>query len=248
MIKIANILISLAILGATFAQQAVTPAPFVHPYGSTPFLSQHFSTDYYKNLPPHSIHPDYYKNLPQHYQTANYYKNFPHYQNTGYLNQYHNLPAHLRPTNYYKNLPDHYNTADYQKNLPEYYKNHEYYRTAEFTAPIVKYDSDVREDGSYDYSYQTGNGISAQESGVQRPSPPVGELGTSATGSYSYTSPEGVPVSIAYVADENGFRAAGDVLPTPPPIPLAIQRSLEFNAAHEKALPVYPTVPVPPVF
>lgn len=31
--------------------------------------------------------------------------------------------------------------------------------------PIVKYDSQQNHDGSYQYAYETGNGISAQEQG-----------------------------------------------------------------------------------
>ncbi|VEN47510.1 unnamed protein product [Callosobruchus maculatus] len=285
MAKVGTVVISLAILGVTAAQQYFNPDPVAYPYGHIPFLPQAYrNADYYKNLPPyyrnadyyknfphyqnvdyyqnltqyhnlppHLRHPDYYKNLPQHYQNTDYYKNLPqHYQNADY---YKNLPQHYQNADYYKNFPNYYQNldkynnvpshlkpADYYKNLPQYYKDHQYYRTAESVAPIVRYDSDVREDGSYEYSYETGNGIAAQESGVQRPVPPVGELGTAAQGSYSYTSPEGVPVSISYVADENGFRAVGDVLPTPPPVPPQIQRSLEYNAARERALPTYPTV------
>ncbi|KAJ8954435.1 hypothetical protein NQ318_011111 [Aromia moschata] len=80
------------------------------------------------------------------------------------------------------------------------------------------------------FSYDTENGISAQESGQQRG---VGEsAGTVAQGSFQYTSPEGVPVQIQYIADENGFQPVGNVLPTPPPIPEAIARSLRYNAAN----------------
>ncbi|CAG2058720.1 unnamed protein product [Timema podura] len=32
-------------------------------------------------------------------------------------------------------------------------------------------------------------------------------------GSYSYVSPEGIPVSVSYIADEKGFRATGSHLP-----------------------------------
>lgn len=49
-------------------------------------------------------------------------------------------------------------------------------------------------------------------------------------GSYSYISPEGQHITVNYVADENGFQAAGDHLPTPPPVPKAILESLELNA------------------
>lgn len=36
-------------------------------------------------------------------------------------------------------------------------------------------------------------------------------------GSYSYTGPDGVLYTIRYIADENGFRAEGAHIPTPPP-------------------------------
>lgn len=51
-------------------------------------------------------------------------------------------------------------------------------------------------------------------------------------GSYSYTGPDGVLYTITYIADENGFRAEGAHIPTPPPIPEAIQKSLAFNALN----------------
>ena len=54
-------------------------------------------------------------------------------------------------------------------------------------------------------------------------------------GSYSYTGPDGITVSLTYTADENGFVPQGDHLPTPPPIPEAILRSLEQNAREEAA-------------
>ncbi|KAJ8979025.1 hypothetical protein NQ317_003128 [Molorchus minor] len=79
---------------------------------------------------------------------------------------------------------------------------------------ILRLNNDIFPDGSYRYGYETANGISAQESGQQRG---VGDsAGTVAQGSFQYTSPEGVPVQIQYVADENGFQPVGNVLPTSP--------------------------------
>lgn len=46
------------------------------------------------------------------------------------------------------------------------------------------------------------------------------------SGSYSYIAPDGTIISVSYVADENGFQAFGDHLPTPPPIPEPILNSL----------------------
>lgn len=60
------------------------------------------------------------------------------------------------------------------------------------------------------------------------------EGGQAKEGSFAYTGPDGVVYSTRYVADENGYRPEGAHLPTPPPIPAAIQRSLAFNAANPR--------------
>lgn len=74
--------------------------------------------------------------------------------------------------------------------------------------------------------YQTSNGIAAQETGsVKRTNNPEAPEVIVATGSFSYTSPEGELISVQYAADdEGGFQPQGNHLPTPPPIPPAIQR------------------------
>lgn len=97
------------------------------------------------------------------------------------------------------------------------YRGGDQYNTSPI--PILKYDSQKGPDGSYSYGYETGNGINVQESGY------VKNLGVKdaetqvAQGYYSYTGPDGVPVSIQYTADENGFVATGSHIPTPPPLP-----------------------------
>lgn len=83
--------------------------------------------------------------------------------------------------------------------------------------------SEINPDGSYSYSYETSNGISGQEQGVG---------GQFARGSNSYTAPNGEVVQTAYIADENGYQPQGSHLPTPPPIPDAILRSLEYIRTH----------------
>ena len=69
-------------------------------------------------------------------------------------------------------------------------------------------------------SFESANGIKVQESGTQKKVGPKPEdIGTVSRGSYSYTSPEGIVITVNWVADENGFQATGDHLPTPPPMP-----------------------------
>ncbi|XP_076271489.1 larval cuticle protein LCP-17-like [Rhynchophorus ferrugineus] len=111
---------------------------------------------------------------------------------------------------------------------------------------ILRSDSDISPDGSYHYSYETENGIAAQERGSLK-SLPEG-AGTAAQGSYQYISPEGVPVSVQYVADENGFQPQSDILPTPPPIPSYILRALEYNAQHPEPAPDAPAFGKAPAY
>lgn len=82
-----------------------------------------------------------------------------------------------------------------------------------------------------DFSYETANEIVAQEKGYVKNygQGEENEIQT-AEGSYSYTAPDGTRITVTYTADENGFVPKGDHLPTPPPIPEAIQRALDFIA------------------
>jgi hypothetical protein len=114
-------------------------------------------------------------------------------------------------------------------------------RGSDAAATIEKDDREVNFDGSYRYSYQTSNGIAADEQGALKNVGTDAE-GIAAAGQFSYVSPEGVPIRVVYSADDNGFQPQGDHLPTPPPIPPAIQRALEYLAT----LPSTPDTPVAP--
>nr|XP_022906571.1 endocuticle structural glycoprotein SgAbd-2-like [Onthophagus taurus] len=96
--------------------------------------------------------------------------------------------------------------------------------------PIVSETNEINPDGSYSYSYQTGDGQSAQAQGYLKNAGVKDSEAEVSQGSYSYTAPDGTPITVTWVADENGFRAEGAHLPTPPPIPEAIQRSLAIIA------------------
>ncbi|XP_071442439.1 endocuticle structural glycoprotein SgAbd-8-like [Hetaerina americana] len=96
--------------------------------------------------------------------------------------------------------------------------------------PIIRQTNTHNPGGGYAWSYETGNGITAEESG-QLKNPGQKDLEAMvAQGGFAYTSPEGIPIQVRYVADENGFRAEGAHLPVPPPIPPAIQRALDYLA------------------
>lgn len=108
--------------------------------------------------------------------------------------------------------------------------------------PIVRQDADVGFDGSYSQSFESGNGIVVEEHGVLKNAGVKDAEAEEVQGQYSYTAPDGTPILVRYIANENGFVAEGahlpvapvdtNVAPTPPPIPAAIQRALDWIAAH----------------
>jgi hypothetical protein len=90
---------------------------------------------------------------------------------------------------------------------------------------------------AYSSSYETGNGIVAQEQGYLKNAGQKDLEAQVATGSFSYTGPDGVLYTVTYTADENGFRAEGAHLPTPPPIPEAIARALNLQQQPQRPGP-----------
>ncbi|RZC38589.1 Chitin bind 4 domain containing protein [Asbolus verrucosus] len=107
--------------------------------------------------------------------------------------------------------------------------------SSERDAPILKQEQEVNFDGSYRSSYETGNGIAAQEQGVLKNAGGGEAEAEEVQGSFQYTAPDGTPISLQYLANENGFQPQGahlPVAPTPPPIPPAIARALAYIAAH----------------
>lgn len=95
---------------------------------------------------------------------------------------------------------------------------------------ILSFENENNGDGTYRFSYETENGIKAQEQGEIKNKGSENEI-ASVSGSYSYTAPDGQVITITYIADENGFQPQGDHLPTPPPIPEAIAKALAANPA-----------------
>ncbi|KAK0084532.1 hypothetical protein PV325_006880 [Microctonus aethiopoides] len=104
--------------------------------------------------------------------------------------------------------------------------------------PIISQSSEVNPDGSYYNNYETGNGIVVQEQAVVVKSSKgknADDVATSVTGTASWTAPDGTPIQLSWTAGEDGAHFVGSHLPVAPPtpeIPLAIQRSLDWIAAH----------------
>merc|ERR1711964_581840 len=73
----------------------------------------------------------------------------------------------------------------------------------------------------YSFSYETENGAKPEESG------------TVSQGSYSFPE-DSQRYTVTWVADENGFQAKGDHLPTPPPLPEHVVKMLNDLRAAGK--------------
>ncbi|KAL4707823.1 hypothetical protein ACJJTC_001769 [Scirpophaga incertulas] len=106
-------------------------------------------------------------------------------------------------------------------------------RSPEADAQILKQDADVLPD-HYSFSYETSNGIAAQESGQLKNAGREDEA-IEVQGSNQYSAPDGTPIQLSYIANENGYQPQGAHLPTPPApqaIPDYILRSLEYIRTH----------------
>ncbi|XP_052126093.1 larval cuticle protein LCP-22-like [Frankliniella occidentalis] len=96
--------------------------------------------------------------------------------------------------------------------------------------PILSYVNEINPDGSYHYSYETGNGIKADESGKVNNAGLENEA-IAVQGSYSYIGDDGQTYSVQYTADENGFQPQGAHLPTAPPLPAELQKAIDEHLA-----------------
>ncbi|CAB0030583.1 unnamed protein product [Trichogramma brassicae] len=103
----------------------------------------------------------------------------------------------------------------------------EYFRQPE---KIVKASNEVGERlGNYAFTYETEGGILQSEVG-QRKHQGTEDEAQLIQGSVQYNAPDGTPVALSWTADEFGTQVRGTHLPTPPPIPPAIARALEWLA------------------
>ncbi|XP_047470346.1 cuticle protein AMP1A-like isoform X2 [Penaeus chinensis] len=94
--------------------------------------------------------------------------------------------------------------------------------------PILRDDRVQEDDGRYSFDIETGDDITASESGS--PDGPEGAI--VASGKYSYTAPDGTLIEVKYVANENGFQPSSDILPE---LPQFVKDQIA-KAAEEDAL------------
>lgn len=76
--------------------------------------------------------------------------------------------------------------------------------------------------------FETENGIVSQASGYVKNAGSENAVQV-IEGSYAYVGDDGAPVEVKYYADETGYHAVGNVVPTTPP---EIVKSLELIASQ----------------
>jgi len=99
--------------------------------------------------------------------------------------------------------------------------------------PIVSYNHQDDNKGSYKLDVKTGHGITHTETGTLKDLNGKEGPVSIKSGSYSYTGPDNKVYSVTWTADEHGFHAVGDHIPTPPPMPEEIQKSLALPRIKE---------------
>ncbi|CAG2053106.1 unnamed protein product [Timema podura] len=102
--------------------------------------------------------------------------------------------------------------------------------------PILAQNYDLNPfDNSYNFRYESGDGSNRQENGVIN-NPGTQVEAAAVTGSYSYIAPDGTPITVNYIADENGFQPIGNN------IHAQISKAVANQVAEARgvaALPVY---------
>ncbi|KAK1137548.1 hypothetical protein K0M31_002053 [Melipona bicolor] len=100
---------------------------------------------------------------------------------------------------------------------------------------IVSQSHDISPDGSFFSKWETANGIAIEEEGVLKNRGQKDAEAEEVRGSASWTAPDGTRINLGWLANENGVSFQGAHLPTPPPtqpIPILIQRALDWIAAN----------------
>lgn len=79
-------------------------------------------------------------------------------------------------------------------------------KSADAAAQILRSESVLNLDGSYQYLYETDNGLNVKEQGAPKQIEGSDDLAMQVQGGYEYTAPDGEVISMSYIANENGFQ------------------------------------------
>ncbi|XP_058976596.1 endocuticle structural glycoprotein SgAbd-3-like [Musca domestica] len=96
---------------------------------------------------------------------------------------------------------------------------------------VISNEAIVEHDGKYHYHYELGDGSKATQDGILKHVDDSHE-GEAIQGRFAFVSDDGEEYSISYTADENGYRPVGAHLPTPPPIPESVLKTLKYLEEH----------------
>lgn len=117
-----------------------------------------------------------------------------------------------------------YKENDYEQQAQQHHayeaqshNQHHHHQGEQKHIPIVKFESEQTK-SAYKFGYESANGIQVVEHGQVKNEGQKDEANV-AEGYYAYKGDDGKEYSVQYIADENGFRAVGDHLPTPVPLP-----------------------------
>ncbi|KAI9583797.1 hypothetical protein GQX74_005545 [Glossina fuscipes] len=89
----------------------------------------------------------------------------------------------------------------------------------------------VQQNGRHHYHYEQNDGSKVTQDGYQKHVEAEHD-GQAMEGKFSFPADDGKLYTVTYTADENGFRAYGEHLPTPPPTPEAILKALKYIEEH----------------
>ncbi|XP_067631791.1 endocuticle structural glycoprotein SgAbd-3 [Eurosta solidaginis] len=98
-------------------------------------------------------------------------------------------------------------------------------------AKLISNEAIVEHDGTYHYHYELDDGSKATQNGVLKPV--EGQFsGEAIQGNFAFVADDGKEYAIQYIADELGYRPVGAHLPTPPPVPESVLKSLKYLEEH----------------
>ncbi|XP_065369449.1 endocuticle structural glycoprotein SgAbd-3 [Calliphora vicina] len=96
---------------------------------------------------------------------------------------------------------------------------------------LISHEAMVEYDGKFHYHYELGDGSRATQDGVLKQVDAEHD-GEAIEGRFAFIADDGHEYALSYTADENGYRPVGAHLPTPPPTPDSVLKTLQYLKEH----------------